>query len=370
MIDVTDFGAVGNGIVDDTLAIQRASLACTTINTKNDRVKAVKPEDGSYLGSCQPLFFPSGKYKISDSLLISPYQDVFGEAALLIQSNNSANIFEINGYQNRISGMQFCGGRRQINYHNDNIDGSLLTIEHCNFQGWSDRAIFAESLTGDLHLSTSLYINRCKFDGAQAIYTHCDKTEVANCEAKFRGLLVPPYAAWLTNVRGVAGLTSNTLTPAWPTTPSKDGREKSVKAYWIDNRGSVVCERVRFGGEGAGVPILIHRRPPVLTNPWRGDKVAFCYCQLSCGQDASQDSAVVTLDGGFPQCLHIVGCDGVVSNNIPLARVAPGYDLDADVAAVLKTPKGSLGLYSWLIQGNQIYSPAPLPAALEKIGIR
>ncbi len=65
--DVRDFGAVGNGIADDTDAINRAlyQLYCRETNTQIRR----------------GLFFPAGTYKITESIIIPTYAKLMGEGA-------------------------------------------------------------------------------------------------------------------------------------------------------------------------------------------------------------------------------------------------------------------------------------------------
>lgn len=64
---VTDFGAVGDGITDDTAAINRAlyQLYC------RDNNPAIR----------RSLFFPAGVYLVSDSILIPPFALLYGEGA-------------------------------------------------------------------------------------------------------------------------------------------------------------------------------------------------------------------------------------------------------------------------------------------------
>ena len=64
---VRDFGAVGDGVTDDTAAINRAlfQLYCREINPQIRR----------------SLFFPAGVYRVTDSILIPPYARLYGEGA-------------------------------------------------------------------------------------------------------------------------------------------------------------------------------------------------------------------------------------------------------------------------------------------------
>lgn len=67
LADVRDFGAVGDGVADDTDALQRAmnQLYCRETNTQIRR----------------SLYFPAGTYRISSPLLIPTYAKLIGEGA-------------------------------------------------------------------------------------------------------------------------------------------------------------------------------------------------------------------------------------------------------------------------------------------------
>jgi hypothetical protein len=62
---VKDFGATGDGVTDDTAAINRAlyQLYCRELNPQIRRA----------------LFFPAGVYKISESIVIPPFATLYGE---------------------------------------------------------------------------------------------------------------------------------------------------------------------------------------------------------------------------------------------------------------------------------------------------
>jgi len=75
---VLDFGAVGDGITDDTEAINRAlyQLYCREVNPQIRR----------------SLFFPAGRYLITESIIIPPYAMLYGEginSSVIVMDNNS-----------------------------------------------------------------------------------------------------------------------------------------------------------------------------------------------------------------------------------------------------------------------------------------
>jgi hypothetical protein len=372
-VDVTKFGAVGDGNVDDTAAIRMAVANC------NSKLRTVQPRGGTYMGTCPELYFPSGVYKVSGPISLNPYQTVRGDGSVIVQSSDSSQVFVMDGgYRNALIGIQIIGGSKQVVFTNSNIDMSYLTIRDCGFQGWSEQAVFAEGTVDDLHLSATMHIDRCTFDGPCGVYTHCDTTEISNCTILFRGSRIPNGSGWVTNkgtlrntgefaFGGSLGLTNNTMVPSQPIVPAEDGSSpKTVKAYWIVNEGSVLCRRVRFSGEGAGVPIVLHKAPINLRNPWAGSTIAFDGgCQLSCGQDGDSTAAIVTVSGGLPQSLRIESSKGLVSNKIPIIRVADGYDVAKDVATIKSKAAPSLPMYSITLSGDQ-FLYAPFPSILQQ----
>ena len=76
---VTDFGATGDGTTDDTDAINRAlyQLYCRQTNTQVRR----------------SLFFPAGTYLVTDTILVPPFAQLYGEGA-----DSSIINFQVNNW--------------------------------------------------------------------------------------------------------------------------------------------------------------------------------------------------------------------------------------------------------------------------------
>jgi hypothetical protein len=83
---VKDFGAVGDGVTDDTAAINRAlfQLFCRETNPQIRR----------------SLFFPAGVYRVTETILIPPYATLWGEGAdnSVIRLDNSGDDSTLNAY--------------------------------------------------------------------------------------------------------------------------------------------------------------------------------------------------------------------------------------------------------------------------------
>ena len=76
---VTDFGATGDGVTDDTAAINRAlyQLYCRQTNTQIRR----------------SLFFPAGTYLVTGTILVPPFAQLYGEGA-----DSSIISFQVNNW--------------------------------------------------------------------------------------------------------------------------------------------------------------------------------------------------------------------------------------------------------------------------------
>lgn len=80
LVNVKDFGAKGDGIADDTAAINRALRELFTV------IPSIVAEEMAYRG----LFFPAGRYKVSDYVYFPTNAKIFGEGSrrsIIIMSN-------------------------------------------------------------------------------------------------------------------------------------------------------------------------------------------------------------------------------------------------------------------------------------------
>lgn len=91
---VTDFGATGDGVTDDTEAINRAlfQLYCREVNPQIRR----------------SLFFPAGIYRVTETILIPPYATLYGDGinGSIIQLDNSGDDSTLNAFVARTADSQ------------------------------------------------------------------------------------------------------------------------------------------------------------------------------------------------------------------------------------------------------------------------
>jgi Concanavalin A-like lectin/glucanases superfamily/Pectate lyase superfamily protein len=134
ILNVKNYGAVGDGKHDDTDAIQKCLLAASAVKKNSSNVTT--PE----------IFFPEGIYIISRTLLVPSCGNETGNfrggKAVIKQIDPSQDILYIRkAFRHLIEGLTFEGGRRQIKYWTQNRDKSRVTIRNCVFRNSTDFAI-------------------------------------------------------------------------------------------------------------------------------------------------------------------------------------------------------------------------------------
>ena len=176
---VLDFGATGDGVTDDTAAINRAlfQLFCRETNTTIRR----------------SLFFPGGTYKITSSIKVPPFAQLFGDGAdssiinmsggttYVMRTADSLQQTGVNIGSNsatppqsiEISGMSFNSV--------DNVD--LILVDRAEQVSFNNVNFNGPLLQSDL-TSASANLAAVRFDGTPALTTK--QIEFNNC--KFSGL--------------------------------------------------------------------------------------------------------------------------------------------------------------------------------------
>ncbi len=144
-INVRDFGAAGDGITDDTDAIQRALLAAAGEDTR--------PRFVFWAWTAAPeVFFPAGTYRISRTLLVpacgggdrgvSNHINLRGDDSEIRQTDAARDILYLRkAHQILIEGLTFTGGRRQLKIWSKNTDRARITIRNCRFRDSAGVAI-------------------------------------------------------------------------------------------------------------------------------------------------------------------------------------------------------------------------------------
>lgn len=136
---VKDFGAVGDGVADDTAAINRAlyQLFCREVNPQIRR----------------SLFFPAGVYRVTETILIPTYALLYGEGtnSSVIQLDDSLNDSTLNAYVARTAdSLQQIG----VNIGaNGATMPSYITVSNMGFRNLdpTTNVFLVEDTTDDCH---------------------------------------------------------------------------------------------------------------------------------------------------------------------------------------------------------------------------
>lgn len=142
---VTDFGAVGDGITDDSDAINRAlyQLYCRQSNVQIRR----------------GLFFPAGVYLVNDSVLIPPYAYLYGEGARssIIKLAVAGDVSTLNRYVVRTTdSLQQYGVNIGANGATTPVD---ITVENMGFESLQVTDIAL------VEAAANVNFNNCSFVG-------------------------------------------------------------------------------------------------------------------------------------------------------------------------------------------------------------
>jgi hypothetical protein len=346
VVDVTAFGAKGDGQADDTHAIQKAADAAAA------QTVAWQPKGGAYLGSAPPVYFPAGHYKVSREVTFGGYGVVLSDAGAVVERVGEGRTFVFPGaYTVTVRGLRFLGGSRQLSFANANVDASTFHVEGCEFHLAKGFAVHTAGTT-DGHLSAVLVVDRCRFIlPRQVLHNACDSATVRDCWVFVGKSNFAPDSAAFVNRSGALQFDNMFGVPSFG-----DSKEHA-KVRWVDNYDQFLATRSRFGGKYAGIPIVHHFGKGGKDYPWMGQTVTIEDSAICAGPAASPHAGVLTLRGGVPQLIRMVGNRYLIES--PYIR-AEGLDLDAYF-------KGARERYQVSIEANMDLAREPaIPRQLER----
>ena len=221
-VDVRTFGAKGDGIADDTAAIQAAADAVFA-------KQGVRPPQVTRHWTTgwdcpeEELFFPSGTYRITGPVVFQGNVTLRGEKGACVRNDNpgSLSFFFFRTLRVAIRGLAFSGGSVQLHHWTANADTATFLVSDCAFSGAADTGIVslgwgekgrmvvpfdvlresdgrasltpwpAERVAGlrPAPNSTSIIIERCRFDGmARAARMASDGIIIRDCRFSATGV--------------------------------------------------------------------------------------------------------------------------------------------------------------------------------------
>ena len=151
-VNVRDFGAVGDGVHDDTLAIQRAADALYPEGKRISRRDHIAIGNGAregwiWDGVGGEVFFPKGTYKVTGPVMFQYRVNLRGESGAVVRNvSPSEDTFYFQyGYFVQVEHLAFEGGFVQLRQWTCNASDSLLFVSDCSFSGASGTSVVSDS---------------------------------------------------------------------------------------------------------------------------------------------------------------------------------------------------------------------------------
>lgn len=181
-VNVNQFGAYGDGVHDDAVAIQKA---ISYINSKMIIFEQSNPNENwhRYFATSMALYFPSSEYLIGDRIEFngSRFYKIEGNKTIIKCPNTLTDpVFYfsgVNGTKCEIRGFIFKEMANAIEYEATNNDMSKVLIENCDFVGVTNIALKYDNR------SCMLKVQNCNFSWCYKIFKNikCDCAEFENC---------------------------------------------------------------------------------------------------------------------------------------------------------------------------------------------
>lgn len=245
-INVKDFGAVGDGVADDTAAIRAALAAITSQSATSILTEFSK----------STLYFPEGVYRITD--YITPdtpnyltYVTVSGENAIISQ-NAGVTAFMGVGTMVSFEYLLFQGGAGAIKISTNNVDTSVIRVINCSFLNYSNNCIWLDANSA----STQLTVNGCRFSIPLAATAGSQQVLKAQT-----GDFITFTDCWISHKSTTTAFENDSVLYlnriCGVPMPDSPGTGPAQLPSWVINRNQVSAKNCRFGGEGGGVAIAV-----------------------------------------------------------------------------------------------------------------
>lgn len=236
VVSVKDFGAVGNGVADDTAAIQAAIASLS---------QQVASGSAVTMGTRGTLVFPKGVYIISSPISLEPYIDIEGNRSVLKAATDTFAILDSVQYMTTISKMQFLGGTYGLYIETNNIDSTTINVNNCEFQ----QQVTASIATDTNSASTILNITSSKFYNTNTAAKILLLQSVDLCNFDNNWVEASCYDVFVVGTASIFAQLSVTGMMGVPLTGGSN-------QCWFKNYAKIKVSHSRFGGEYGGAVLV------------------------------------------------------------------------------------------------------------------
>ena len=359
-VSVTDYGAKGDGVADDTAAVAAAIAAAQAHDLALKAGGSTGEEDGPHA----EIVFPEGVYRLDDTVFFGRDAHLRGLGRAVLRATDPTRdvLYFHKAARVRIEGLRFEGGRNQLNVTTFNHENANVCVRGCTFAGAAANAIRSvsrlyrpdrspigeledldEEVVGEfrqlddgsfvrderydaertIHYNNSTFIlvEHCDFDNcARAMQTYSDGTVVRWC--RVRGTAAPGGAFDLTETVHLHGL--DVMLSRAP--------EQTACVFSLGRRCTFALEDSVFRTVGGNGVCLISG------DTWAADMCPSLFlrrCAVECG--GCPEGAIVSFlpeRGATPLVM-----DRVVDTSgrfVRAVRFADGGPSDAGLTAALK----------------------------------
>ncbi|HWL51908.1 MAG TPA: glycosyl hydrolase family 28-related protein [Chthoniobacteraceae bacterium] len=164
--DVTAYGAKGDGITDDTAAIQRAIQAALKhtqpLNARGGHWGNLR--SGFNIRAIAEVTFPEGHYRTTRPIVVTAPLYLRGIGKTVIeQDDSSSDIFYFHGNTHHsVKGLSFVGGKVQLKFWTNNLGPAEISVLNCTFTRSLDYAVECQSYTETLFSGTAHELNHTR----------------------------------------------------------------------------------------------------------------------------------------------------------------------------------------------------------------
>ena len=150
-INVKNYGAKGDGIADDTKAIQAAANAGYDLVQKWPvRVRHWNSLAKGISDNPHPeIVFPSGTYKISSTIVFQRSTSLRGLGTAVIEQSSADHdsFYFHSSLRVTVENLHFNGGKTQLRFYTANLGTARITVQHCTFSQSKSYAVECRSYT-------------------------------------------------------------------------------------------------------------------------------------------------------------------------------------------------------------------------------